>query len=77
MSITIEEGGLSEHHLVDQDADSPPIDFFAVAASSEHLWSKILCCATLGHGDIICYEGLAQAEIDDLNVAIGIHQDVF
>ena len=77
MSITIEEGGLSEHHLVDQDADGPPIDFFGVAASSEHLWSEVLSRATLGHGDIVCYESLTQAEINNLNVAIRIHHDVF
>ena len=77
MSITIEERGLPIHHLVDQDADGPPIDFFAVAASSEHLWSKVLSCTTLGHGDIVFYECLTQAKIDDLDVAIGINHDVF
>ena len=77
MSITIEEGGLTIHHLVNQDADGPPIDFFAIAASSEHLWSKVLGCTTLGHGDIVFYECFTQAKIDDLDVAISINHDVF
>ena len=69
-------------HLVKQRAKAPPVNAFVVSASFDDLWCQVLWRATerVSFLTLIClslsYSLLRQTEVGDLQVAIGVKQNV-
>ena len=73
--IVIVEWIDSGNHLVGQDAESPPIDWLAVAFVEKHLWSEVF--GSTAEGVCACLAVLGETEISQSEVAFSIDEDVF
>ena len=67
--VFITEGRLPADHLIDQNAQSPPVNRFAVAFVQQDLGCYVLWGATKGVGSGAGLDDLREAEIRQLGVA--------
>jgi hypothetical protein len=73
--VIVSEGIYSGNHLVDEDAQSPPVDGLAVSLVMEDFGSKILGSSTEGEGPVLYDFG--ETEICKLEVTVRANQYVF
>lgn len=72
----VEEGRSSRGHLVQQNAECPPVDSERVATHVKNLRSQVLSCATEGESLIFWLEEFGEAKVRQTDVAIEIHEHV-
>ena len=77
MNVDIEEWCRAEEHLVDDDAQGPPIDRFFVDQSLDDLWGLVLACAHVCLSELVLVQNSRQAEVYYLNVAFTVEHQVF
>ena len=53
MPFLVEEWRLAKHHLVDEDANSPPVHVAVVAVPPKNLWRLVFKCAAASKGDLL------------------------
>ena len=76
-AASVHEGRDAREQLVDDDTHRPPVGRRRVALSGEHLGRQVLGCAAAGVARALARaELLAQAEIDELEVAVLVEQQV-
>ena len=79
--VHLELGGVDERrlqvrHLVREHADTPPVNDEVVPATEDHLGREVLRRAADGPGALVGGDDLGEAEIDDLEVAVLIDEQV-
>jgi hypothetical protein len=72
--VFILERWKTSQHLVDKDAESPPVDRFRVALIEQYLRCYVLRGAADGVGALA--DDLSEAEVDELEVALVADHDV-
>jgi hypothetical protein len=65
------------HHLVDQDAQRPPICSFIVSFTLQYLWGQVFGCSAKGFSNLSVPYDLCHAKISQTNVTVIIHENVF
>ena len=73
--VVIEEWGMASMHLVDQDAEGPPIDWLRVSLVEEDLGSNVFWSATNSVSSFL--DNFGETVIDELEVSIVADHDVF
>mmetsp|Transcript_36225 Transcript_36225/g.111497 ORF Transcript_36225/g.111497 Transcript_36225/m.111497 type:complete len:369 (-) Transcript_36225:59-1165(-) len=74
--VLVAEGRLAADHLVDEDAQGPPVHGLAVALVQQHLGRDVLRRAAERVRPRAWLDDLCKAEICELGVAVLAHQDV-
>ena len=77
LALAVVEWRHADEHLVDENAQSPPIDREIVALVHHHLWSEVLWSTAEGLGQLAFCESLGQTVIDDLKIARLVNEHVF
>ena len=73
--VVVEEGRVSRQHLVDEDAQGPPVDSLVVAFALDDLRGQVLGGAAQGPGSVS--HPLGEPEVGDLEVALPVEKQVF
>lgn len=69
---------ISREHIVHQGSETPPIDGFSMARASQNFRRHVFNRSTEGpSGDSLVNVLLAQTEICQLDVSLGIEKDIF
>lgn len=77
LALAVVEGGHTDEHLVDQDAQRPPVDREIVALVHYHLRGQVLRRAAESLRRLAIRESFGEAVVDDLEVAVLIDEHVF
>ena len=75
-AILVEEGRISEQHLIHADAHGPPVHALVISIAFQHFRGEVLSSTTLCHRHLIRSQSRGQTEIYNLNVAILVKEDV-
>lgn len=68
---------IAQDHLIDETAQTPPIDVNTMACLTDHLRGQILRSATNRKSTLLFGKDLAQSEICKLYVSDVVKDDVF
>ena len=63
MLVAVEEWWDSDDHLIDQDAECPPIYGIVMAIANKHLWSQILRSTAEGICKLLVCNSFCEAKI--------------
>jgi len=78
VGILIIEGRKTCKHLVQEDAQSPPVHGLVIAVAQQQLRGKVLGCTAEGVGAVlVLHVKLAKAEVAEGNVTLIVEQDIF
>ena len=72
----VSEGGLTEQHLVHEDAQGPPVHGPIVAAALEDLRSEVLRCAAHRPGGAALPQHLGEPEVGDNDVTLPVQENI-
>mmetsp|Transcript_81445 Transcript_81445/g.230789 ORF Transcript_81445/g.230789 Transcript_81445/m.230789 type:complete len:389 (+) Transcript_81445:44-1210(+) len=74
--VLVAERRLADDHLIDEDAEGPPVDGLAVALVQQHLWCDVLGRSTECVRSCPRLHDLREAEVGEFRVPVWHHQDV-
>jgi hypothetical protein len=74
--VLVHEWRSTSYHLVNKNAQSPPIDCKAMACHLENLRSEVFCGSTKALCLVVVLKELGKAEISNFDVTIHVHQDI-
>ena len=69
------EGGFPMDHFIEEDPESPDIQFFIVSGPFNHFWGEVLLGATKGISDVIIFSW--PPKVGELDPLIRKHQKIF
>lgn len=72
----VPERSLAKEHLENEDANGPPVHVFVVARVIQYFRCHIHRRAALSPRHLLLADHLGQAEVNQLNVAVVVQQDV-
>ena len=75
--ILVPERRHSDQHLVQQDADGPPVDTEVVSRLIQHFWRHVFGSTADCGRQFVILKHFSQAEINQLDIAVLIEQDIF
>lgn len=76
-ALLVVEGCDTNEHLVDEDAERPPVNREVVTLLCYHLGGEVLGSAAESACQVAISHGLCEAVIDDLKISRLVDQDVF
>ena len=77
MMILVHEWRSTSRHLVDEDAECPPIHSKSMTLHIQNLRSQILSSSAERLGSLIWLKEFGEAKISQLNVALFIYEHIF
>ena len=75
--IIRKEGHVAEQHLVQEDAEGPPVQREGVALAFDHFGRHVLLGSTNRRGELALLEVASHAEVDQADVAVLTQHHVF
>lgn len=73
--VIIDEGGVSGVHLIDKDAERPPINWLRVTLIEQDLGRNVLRRSTNGVRSL--FDDLSKAKIDEFKVTVLVDHNIF